>query len=80
MALSTMGAVADAWCATSGFTFDRASACAPRHPRERSGKRIRHSYDEPGREGGSEGFAARIVPFAGVQAVPPRDQYAEGDE
>jgi hypothetical protein len=79
MALSTMGAVASTWCVTSGFTFERASACAPRHPRGRSGKSIRHSSDETGREGGSGNFAARIIPFDGMQPVPPRDQYPESD-
>jgi hypothetical protein len=79
MALSTMGAVANTWCVTSGFTFDWASARAPRHPRERSGKRIRHSDDKTGREGGSGSFAARIIPFDGMQPLPPREQYPESD-
>ena len=51
MALSNMGAVANTWCVTSGFVFDRAPQHASvRH--ERSGRRIRRSNDEAGREGG----------------------------
>jgi hypothetical protein len=79
MALSTMGAVANTWCVTSGFTFDRASASAPRHRRERSDKRIRHRNDMAGREGGSRTFAARVIPFDGMQPVAPREQCPESD-
>jgi hypothetical protein len=79
ISLSTMEAVANTWCVSRGFTFDRASVSAPRHPRERSGRRILHSSDETGREGGSRGFAARIIPFDGMQPAPPREQHPEGD-
>jgi hypothetical protein len=79
MSLSTMQVVANTWSATHGFIFHRATACAPRHPRGRSGKRIMHSNDETEREGGPEPFVARIIPFDGMQPVPPRDQYPESD-
>ena len=78
MALSNMGAVANTWCVTSGFVFDR----APQHAsvrRERSGRRIRRSDDEAGREGGSGIVPARIIPFDGMQPVLSREQYPESD-
>ena len=79
MALSAMEVVANEWCVTRGLMFDRVSACAPRHPPGRSGKRNLHSNDETGRGGGSGSFAERIIPFDGMQPVPPRDQHPESD-
>src|SRR5271166_78754 len=78
MALSSMGAVASTWCATRGLTFDRAQPHARRGPRKRSGKSIRHSNDEAGREGRSGIVSARIIPFDGIQLVPSTSQHPEG--
>jgi hypothetical protein len=82
MALSSMRAVANTWCVTSGYMFDRAPPHAPRRPRERSGRRIRHGNDEAGREGGSGFVPARIISFDGMQSVSSvstaREQHPEG--
>src|SRR5271166_5882734 len=78
MALSSVRTVAYAWCVTSGFAFDRAQPHAPRGPRKRSGKSIRHGNGEAGREGGSGIVPARIIPFDGMQLVPSASQHPEG--
>lgn len=75
MALSSVGTVANVWCVTSGFTFDRAQ---PHAPRKRSGKSIRYGNGEAGREGGSAIVPGRIIPFDGVQLVPSASQHPEG--
>jgi hypothetical protein len=79
VALSSMRAVANTWCVTSGYTFDRAPPHAPRQPRER--RRLRHGYDETGRAGGFGIVPARVVPFDGMQSVSSvstaREQHPE---
>ena len=50
VALSSMRAVANTWCVTSGYRIDRAPPHAPRQPRE--SRRSRHGDDETGRAGG----------------------------
>jgi hypothetical protein len=72
MALSSMGAVANAWCVMSGFAFERAPLHVPRHPGVRSGRGIRLSNDETRREGRSGNFVARVIPFDGMQPVRGR--------
>jgi hypothetical protein len=71
MALSNMGAVANTWCVMSGFAFERAPLHVPRRG-VRSGRGIRRSNDETRREGGSGNFAARVIPFDGMQPVRGR--------
>jgi hypothetical protein len=80
MALSNMRAMANAWCVTSGYRFDRAWPHAPRRLRE--SRRSRHGNDETGRAGGSGIAPARIISFDGMQPVSsvstPREQHPEG--
>ena len=64
VALSSMRAMANTWCVTSGYTFDRAPPRAPRRPRE--SRRIRHDNDEMGRAGRSGIVPARVIPFDGM--------------
>jgi hypothetical protein len=72
MALSNMGAVANTWCVMSGFAFERAPLHVPRRPGVRSGRGIRLGNGETRREGGSGNFAARVIPFDGMQPVRGR--------
>jgi hypothetical protein len=79
MVLSSMRAVANTWCVTSGYRFDRTPPHAPRQPRER--RSLRHGYDETGRAGGFGIVPARVVPFDGMQSVSSvstaREQHPE---
>ena len=78
MALSSMRAVANTWCVTSGHRFNRTPRHAPCRSRERSG----NGKNETGREGGSRIVPARIISFDGMQPVSSastvRGQHPEG--